>query len=46
MKTRPTCFIACTVIGILVAITGFAAIVVATPPDALLLQAQAAAALA
>jgi hypothetical protein len=46
MKVHSPCFIACTVFGIVVAIAGFTAIVVATPPDAMLLQAQAAAGLA
>ena len=46
MRPHAPCFLACTVFGILVAIAGFAAIVVATPPDAMLLQAQAAAGLA
>jgi hypothetical protein len=43
MKPVKTCAIACTLLGVVLALTGFAAIVIETPADALLVQACAAA---
>jgi hypothetical protein len=46
MNPKPTCFVACTLLGALLAVASFAAIVIEPPPDALLLQASRAVATA